>query len=132
MKKRYWWVIGVAIVILLSISFWFGMKSKPKSNTQGKAEAVRTKELVITLGKNGFSPDTITIKTETPVRWINKSGKPQTVNSDNYPTNRLHRQLNFGVFGNGSSVTYTFTMPGVYGYHNQFIHTQVGKITVVN
>jgi plastocyanin len=59
------------------------------------------KEVTITLDAKGFSPNAVTIKSGTPVRWVNKSGKAQTVNSDNYPTNQLHRQLNFGVFNNG-------------------------------
>ena len=68
---------------------------------------------------------------QSPIRWINKSGTQVTVNSDDYPTNQLHKELNFGVFANNSSVVYTFTKPGTYGYHNQFHPNQKGKIIVI-
>jgi plastocyanin len=132
-KKHYLFVLGIAVIVIILVGaiFLLKLQGKPKSLSSMKQEISKIKEVDITLGKNGFSPDAITIKIGTPVRWINISGKPQTVNSDNYPTNQLHRQLNFGIFNSGSSVTYTFKSPGVYGYHNQLNHTQEGKVIVV-
>ena len=86
------------------------------------------KEVTVTLTKDGFSPATVTIKTGSAVRWKNTSGDKQTVNSDNYPTNQMHRELNFGVFNDGATVVYIFKKPGTYGYHNQFHKEQTGKI----
>ena len=108
-------------------------KSKPTNqikNTTAKQRAPLPKEATVTLDKNGFSPSQVTIKVGGAIRWKNISGAQQTVNSDNYPTNQLHRELNFGAFNNGSSVVYTFIKPGLYGYHNQFHHEQEGKILV--
>jgi len=131
MKQKYV-LICLVVIILVGLAFFIGTKSiKRSQKAPPKMHGFLVKEVTITLDAKGFSPNAVTIKSGTPVRWVNKSGKSQTVSSDNYPTNQLHRQLNFGVFNNGSSVTYTFMNPGVYGYHNQFIHTQEGKVTVV-
>ena len=127
--------IGIGLIIILIIGGIFiwehnnthQITSTKPSNTSRKA---LPKEATIILTKNGFTPNKVTIKVCSAVRWKNESGGQQTVNSDNYPTNQLHKELNFGVFNNGSTVVYTFLKPGVYGFHNQFNHTQEGKIIV--
>ena len=131
MKKRYF--LGIAIIILIIVSarfLWNDINHKQATQTTKKTPKVLPKEATVTLDKNGFSPKTVMITVGGAVRWKNESGKDQTVNSDNYPTNQLHRELNFGVFSDGSSVVYTFTKPGTYGYHNQFHPEQKGKIVV--
>jgi plastocyanin len=87
-------------------------------------------EVVIRVDKHGFSPKEVTIKPGTIVHWKNVSGAPQTVNSNDYPTNQLHKELNFGVFNSGSSFVFVFSQPGSYGYHNQFHPEQQGIIIV--
>lgn len=135
MNKKYLFGIGIAvIVIIVGIVIWKTIKIThqiPSSKSSSAQRAPLPKEVTVILTKNGFTPSQMTIKMGSAVRWKNESGVAQTVNSDNYPTNQLHRELNFGVFNNDSSVVYTFTQPGVYGYHNQFNHTQEGKIIVV-
>lgn len=133
MNKKYLPGIGLVLLILLIFFTIVGnIKHTQTNNSKITSAAQLPKETVITLSKNGFSPSQITIKTGTTILWKNESGKPETVNSDNYPTNQLHKELNFGVFADGSSVVYTFNKAGTYGYHNQFNHTQAGKIVVTN
>lgn len=132
MKKKYLIIIVIiVIVILASVFTWFALKHTVKPHYTVRMNTVLAKEQLITLDKNGFTPKEITIKSGIAVRWKNVSGKQQTVNSDNYPTNQLHKELNFGVFNNNSTVMYIFTKPGTYGYHNQFHPEQKGTITVV-
>ena len=125
-------IVGGIILILLIISFliWKELARKNYLNNTKKRIAALPKEATVILNKSGFTPKVVTIKAGGAVRWLNESGSQQTVNSDNYPTNKLHKELNFGVFNNSSSVVYTFTKPGNYGYHNQFHHDQEGKIIV--
>lgn len=133
MNKKYFIIAGVIILIILAgVFISAGLKRTTKSHYAVRMNTVLAKEQLITLGKNGFTPNEITIKIGTAIRWKNVSGKPQTVNSDNYPTNQLHKELNFGVFNNNSTVMYIFTKTGTYGYHNQFHHEQEGKVIVVN
>jgi plastocyanin len=131
-KKSLLIGILIIVVIIIGVIVWKDIKSAHTTATSGSSHREPLpKEVIITLTKNGFSPSQVTIKVGTAVRWKNESGSQQTVNSDNYPMNQLHRELNFGAFNNDSSVVYIFTKPGTYGFHNQFHHEQEGKITVV-
>jgi len=135
MRNKYAIGTGILLIILLA---GIGIEKLTKHTGQTQNVSVTKKvkplpkEVKIILDKNGFTPSQITIKTGSAVRWVNKSSAQQTVNTDNYPTNQLHRELNFGVFNNNSTVMYIFTTPGTYGYHNQFHHEQEGKVIVVN
>jgi plastocyanin len=131
MKQTYL-IVAVLLVVLLG-GFFFLKGSKPTSTPPQpfKHPAALPKEVTVTLDKNGFTPKEVTIAVGSAVRWENTSGDKQTVNSDNFPTNQLHKELNFGVFANNSSVVYIFMHPGTYGYHNQFHPEQNGKVKVV-
>jgi plastocyanin len=131
MKK----IIIPLLLIVLGAGGYFVWKAStqtPSTNTTTQKKQVKPlpKEVTVTLDKEGFKPNKVTIQVGSAVRWKNDRAEKQTVNSDNYPTNRLHRELNFGVFNSGSSVVYVFTKPGTYGYHNQFLPEQKGQIIV--
>jgi plastocyanin len=134
MNKKYF--IGICILVLvflLGLIVWEKIRNTHQmgiSKSSERHREVLPKEIDILLNQNGFTPNQVTIKVGTAVRWKNESGSQETVNSDNYPTNQLHRELNFGVFNNNSSVVFTFMKPGIYGYHNEFHHKQEGKIIV--
>jgi len=132
MNKRI--IIGIVILLLILLVECLVWKTThyPNNTYKSSTHTIKPlpKEVTVTVTKNGFSPKEVTIEVGSAVRWTNKSGEPQTVNSDNYPTNQLHKELNFGEFANNSSVVYTFTKPGTYGYHNQFHHKQTGEIIV--
>lgn len=120
-------IVGTAVLLLAM----YGRNTLEQKNTI--TTTIKTeipKEVAVTLDKNGFRPQELTVKVGTAVRWKNESGKRQTVNSDDYPTNQLHKELNFGIFEDGSSVVYIFEKPGKYGYHNQLKPEQKGAITV--
>jgi len=133
MTKKYF--IGIAVLGILIIGITFLKNYMPLHLSTNKTAmhkpAPLPKEATVILNKNGFSPATVTIKVGSAVRWKNESGSQQTVNSDNYPTNQLHKELNFGIFANNSSVAHTFTKAGTYGYHNQLNHKQAGKVIVI-
>jgi len=134
MSKKYLGILGILVILLVSILIiekHISLYPTPTKTAPTNKRAPLPKEVTITLTKNGFTPSQVTINIGSAVRWKNKSGAQETVNSDNYPTNQLHKELNFGVFSNNSSVVYTFTKPGTYGYHNQLHPSQHGKIIVV-
>lgn len=135
MNKRYiFGSIGALILIILAAFVVWKVEKHPKpmsSQTLSVASMTHLpKEIIILLTKNGFTPNQVTVNIGTAVRWKNESGNVETVNSDNYPTNKLHKELNFGTFSNNFSVIYIFTKAGIYGYHNQFHHEQKGEIIV--
>lgn len=129
MKQGYYLFAFVALagIGLFSIK---GLEHGNHNKQTSKQAKPLPKEVTVTLDKDGFSPKEVTIQVGSAVRWKNVSGEKQTVNSDKYPTNQLHKELNFGIFNNGSSVVYIFKKPGTYGYHNQLRHEQTGKVIV--
>ena len=134
MNKKYLLGIGILfIVAIVGIITWKSIKNAHPVGTSKSLAHQRAplpKEVTVTLSKTGFSPSQVTITVGSAINWKNISGSQQTVNSDNYPTNQLHRELNFGIFASGSSVTYTFKRLGTYGYHNQLNPKQHGEIVV--
>ena len=126
--------LGLALfIIILIIAGFFLFKNSQGTKTAtptSQAKKQMVKEVTITLRKEGFSPETVTIKQGTAVRWKNASSADQTVNSNDYPTNQLHKELNFGIFKDGSSFVHIFKKPGTYTYHNQYQPKQQGKIVV--
>ena len=112
-KKRV--VVSLIVIVFVLVAgylFWnLRETSTPPQNNPAKKRTL-PKEVTVTLDKNGYSPEKVTITVGSAVRWKNESGEEQTVNSDNYPFNQLHKELNFGTFADGSSVVYTFTKSG--------------------
>lgn len=132
MRRNLFILIILILILLGGFVLYKSIKTTKKTNIATKQAApLPSKQITIKLDKNGFSPKEVTVKTGTAVRWRNVSGAKQTVNSDDYPTNQLHRELNFGVFNNDSSVAHIFKNEGTYGYHNQFNPEQSGKIIVI-
>ncbi|HSW96880.1 MAG TPA: cupredoxin domain-containing protein [Candidatus Saccharimonadales bacterium] len=134
MKRKYsFFCIAIVMILVAGVIVVIKEQKTPRtpSPVVKKQHTPLPKEVTILLDKNGFSPKEVTIRIGSAIRWKNISGDKQTVNSDDYPTNQLHRELNFGVFNDSSSVSYIFTKPGTYGYHNQFHHEQQGKIIVI-
>ncbi len=131
MKKWFYILPALLLVIILIIGLFLKSQSVNNSKQATKQILPLPKEVLVKLDKNGFSPKEVTIKAGTAVRWKNVSGEEQTVNSDDYPTNQKHKELNFGVFNSGSSFIYVFRETGTYAYHNQFNSKQAGKIIVI-
>jgi plastocyanin len=88
------------------------------------------KEVVVTLTKDGFKPETVTVPVGGAVRWKNESGGAATVNSDNYPDNNLYRDLNLGEFQENSTLALILSTKGTYGYHDHLHPERKGKVVV--
>jgi plastocyanin len=132
MDKRLLY-ITIGVLFLIGILYYlinngFSLPKKQK-DSPSLTPTVKTQE-VINVTKNGFEPKELTVKTGTRVIWINKSGEPATVNSDNHPSHLLFSFLNLGEFNDGSSVQVIFDKSGVYTYHNHLNPNQTGTITV--
>ena len=95
-------------------------------------EAV-TAPTVVSYSGTGFSPNKISIKVGTTVRFENESSKPVWVASDSHPS---HTDLPgfdaLRAYGPSETYTYTFATVGTWGFHNHLSHTQTGSVTVTN
>ena len=133
-------VLVVAVILILLAGFYFAgfQKNRNKTNS-GTATSTPKSSDNLNLPKNmtgvivtgsGFEPTEIKIKAKTIVTWVNKSGGPVTVNSDNHPAHLLYPFLNLGEFASGSSVQAMFDKPGKYTYHNHLNPEQKGTVIV--
>ena len=134
-------IAGAGIVTLLLLAgIWFmsqhpalsGVFTPTNSKTTVKqASQPLPLEATVHITDTGFSPETVAIKKGNAVRWINETKTDNvSVNSDNYPTNRLYPELNLGKVSKGSTIVHISQSPGTYNYHNQFNPKQTGKINV--
>lgn len=92
--------------------------------------AMMEEKNTVTLTKNGFNPQILTIKAGTKVTWLNKSGGVATVDSANHPTHLVYPALNLGKFNDGESLSLTFDKTGAYRYHDHFNPSRFGTIVV--
>lgn len=127
-------LIIVILIVVLGTFILLGNKKTNPAITEPTAKPAITKPsnpiITITLTDSGFTPKDITVKGETRVAWINKSGTVATVNSDDHPTHQLYRFLNLGEFADGSSVQVVFDKAGKYSYHNHLNASETGTVTV--
>lgn len=149
-KKPLWqWVLiyGVIGVILYGLFYYFVLykspaqkvtqtdqiqTSQPSAATTSSqtSPSTETEQNVITLTKEGFTPKTLTVKKNTKVTFVNKSGATATVNSVPHPVHTSYPPLNLGSFQDGETLSLTFDKTGTYGYHNHLNPGQNGRIVV--
>ena len=130
MKTKNNWIILAGGILLFLVLFIFLFKTI-KSPTVVRPLKPLPTEITVQLTNNGFSPASVTIKSQTAVRWLNSStDNKASVNSDNYPTNKLYPEINLGQFYKGSSLVHIFMKEGTYTYHNQFNPKDTGTIIV--
>lgn len=129
-------LITIVLVVIFGTLIVLGNKksNQPSTQSQQPTTSMQDKQNIasvsITLTDTGFTPKDITVKTETRVIWINKSGKNATVSSADHPTHQVYPRLNLGEFGDSSSVQLVFDEKGVYGYHNHYEAGENGTVTV--
>lgn len=129
-------LVGIVLLIivmggLVATSYILKQKSTP-SPTTGTTTAVASlpNEFDVTLGKNGFEPQSVKIKAGGAVRWTNTSGVEATVNSDDHPNHQKYKELNLGTFVEGSTLVHIFNTPGTYTYHDHFHPEKTGTVVV--
>ncbi len=120
-------VVVVGAVLLLTNS---AKNSQNNSATQQPSSGTMAKGETVSLTSSGFNPQSLTVKAGTTVTWVNNSGGPATVNSDDHPTHQKYPMLNLGKFEAGSSLQLKFDKPGTYTYHNHLNPSQKGTVVV--
>ena len=134
MKYFVWLILGI---IVLGVAGFFLITHNPTAKKQTPVvtatptpEELTAHETLVTYTQDGFSPQTVSIPVNSSVKFSNLSSTTASVNSDDYPTNKLYPELNLGLFKKNQNLIARFTKPGTYTYHNQLNPKQTGKITV--
>lgn len=117
-------ILGIAALIFVAILVF----KNSSGNTSGLLPL--PEENLVLLTSEGFVPKETKIRVNSAVRWRNNLDADASVNSDNYPTNRLYTELNLGLFKSDQTIIHIFKKPGVYTYHDQFHPENKGSVTV--
>lgn len=156
MKKNYWIIILVIILLALTGYFWYSKNYKnsdtiviptPSMGSETPVLGSNTEEMaigspsdnVITYTDSGFSPGTITIKIGESVKFVNNSSQSVWPASAVHPTHRIYPTIG-GCIGSTfdacrglqpeESWSFTFEIKGTWKYHNHLNATQFGTVVV--
>lgn len=105
-------------------------KAPSEEATKARDAMMAKEEAVVTVTKNGFNPQSVTVKPSTKVVWKNESGAMANVSSAVHPTHQVYPPLNLGNFANGVQVSLVFDKPGTYKYHNHLQPSLTGTVVV--
>jgi plastocyanin len=73
--------------------------------------------VAVALQNVAFVPQKIIVSPDTKVVWTNQNGFAHFVNSDPHPSHNSVAALNSTALQKDESYSFTFTAPGIYGYH---------------
>lgn len=79
---------------------------------------------------NGFSPDSVTVKSGDTVTIENTSEDNVQFNSDPHPSHTENSELNVGMIAAGDAKSFIVTKKGSFGFHNHLNSSQKGTISV--
>lgn len=94
------------------------------------SEAVETS--TITYTDDGFSPDTITVKSGTTITVKNDSSSALQFSSDPHPSHTTEPELNLSTLSPGKSTTFTANQVGTFGFHNHLNEDETGTLIVTS
>lgn len=96
-----------------------------------KGEVPAVAESTVQYTDSGFTPNTITVKQGTTVRFTNQSSSGMWVASAVHPTHQLLPGFDqLQSVGKGGTYDYTFAKVGTWKYHNHVGATDTGTVVV--
>ena len=139
--QGYFWVIIVLLLAIMSSSIVFFSRSANYDlsalalPSQSSKEPERPSRIYSVFYKNGtFSPTNIRIRAGDTVRFENDSlvgiGGIRIVSDPHPGHDNLNGFDSIGDIPAGGVFTYTFSIPGIFGYHNENNISETGKVIV--
>ena len=136
MKKYIFLVCGIVVAAgVLGLA----MKNKQQGTSSGN-RSVQTASATptpgspaaqVTLGQNGFSPATVTIKEGGTVAFTNQGSQGMWVASDPHPQHTDYPDFDaLRLYKPGETYSFTFTKPGTWHYHNHLDTGETGTVIV--
>lgn len=135
------------MIIILLVGYFFLSSRKATSPTKDSDQEA-TQQSAITVDKtatgtadinslvikytaNGFQPNKLKVSTGSIITFVNESNSPMWVASNPHPA---HTDLSgFDSqrgLGKGEKYSFTFTIPGTWGYHNHLTPANTGVVIV--
>ncbi|MBI2267886.1 MAG: hypothetical protein HYU80_00355 [Candidatus Blackburnbacteria bacterium] len=128
-------LIGVVVVlVVIGGGYWllYGQKgSTSPTNTQTPTTEPNKNIVTVEYSGQGFSPNSIVVKSGTVVTWVNKGSDAMWVASNPHPVHTNLSGLD-ALKGTpiGGSYSYTFTKVGKWEYHNHLAPSKTGEVVV--
>ncbi len=136
-KAKFLTVVIVLVVVGGGALYYAWKKGVDKTassvtttNTENNTDNTAPVAASISYDGNGFSPDSITVKSGDKVTIKNDSQNDLNFKSNPHPIHTDNTELNVGEVAPGESKTFTVTKVGTWGYHNHLSQTQQGTIIV--
>lgn len=98
------------------------------TNRQNSISEPNKNSVTVEYSGQGFSPNSITVKSKTTVTWVNKGSDLMWVASNPHP---VHTDLpGFDALRADGTYSFTFTKVGKWSYHNHLSPDKSGEIVV--
>lgn len=125
-RRLVWGGIGIVLFVFIFASY-----QKPDNDTGVNFSKVRDSQIhTVNVTADGFNPTTINAKLGDIIVWTNTTDDVVSVNSAEYPDNKLFPELNLGSFTANQSVQVKLNRPGHLKYYNYFNREHKGEILV--
>lgn len=137
--KKHLVIAGLLLVLVIGTLLVFYTQSKePEGVTEkttevgnGAINAVLPDATVITLTKDGFKPDSVTIKKGDTITFTSTIGTLYWPASNLHPSHLLYPEFDpEGPIQPDESWSYTFEKPGMWKFHDHLSPYFTGTVTV--
>lgn len=128
---------AILLVILGGAYFFFQQKQTPtgKRIQQGEflaKEAIQKEDMVIRVTKEGFIPESVTVKKGEKVVWLNESSQFSWPASDVHPTHQIYLEFDaLEPFGPGDAWAFRFLRQGQWNFHDHLRANKKGTVEVL-
>lgn len=128
MKKGLLFVVIAIIALVFGFVIFRQEGSSPASSTQVSPEDA---DVVVSMTREGFFPEEITINKRDTVVWVNNGDGYLWPASDIHPTHLIYPEFDpREPLGVGESWTFRFEEAGIWKYHDHLWPTSVGVVEV--
>ncbi len=122
-------VITFVVIGVVAGGIW-GRKILLSNKTEGKP-GDKTDGSTIVMVQDGFSPDSLTVKVGTTVKFVNRDTYWHWPASDPHPSHTFYSELDpKQPVKPGDTWSVTLTKPGKWGIHDHLAPYVIGTVTV--
>ncbi len=129
MTKNLW--IVLLIILVLAGGYFFSHNSSPSHESSTPAGIVPDGATVVTLTKEGFSPDELTVQKDETIYFNTTTGSMFWPASNLHPSHQIYSEFDpMEPLQPGDTWSFTFTKVGKWEFHDHLAPYFTGVITV--
>lgn len=129
--KKYRYMIGIVSVVLFVGGGFFFMWRYRASSQQTVRTSASLDGKTISMGEDGFEPDSLTVSVGTTIKFVNDDTYWHWPASDPHPSHTFYSELDpKQPIKPGTNWEVTLTKSGKWGIHDHLAPYVIGTITV--